>query len=164
MKQAIKRRLTGLVLSAILLAALALPAFAADIPAAPSGHAVLDQAGVLSQETINTVDGYNNALASTGAEIGVLTVDFTGNLSIDDYALQVFNEWGIEGAVDYWLDIYNNYGYIEDYFLSGSQEVVFENDMNTDLPCVAFAFAVYSWGEPTGSYAVSRSFYPGEPR
>lgn len=95
MKQAIKRRLTGLVLSAILLAALALPAFAADIPAAPSGHAVLDQAGVLSQETINTVDGYNNALASTGAEIGVLTVDFTGNLSIDDYALQVFNEWGI---------------------------------------------------------------------
>ena len=95
MKQAIKRRLTGLVLSAILLAALALPAFAADIPAAPSGHAVLDQAGVLSEETINTVDGYNNALASTGAEIGVLTVDFTGNLSIDDYALQVFNEWGI---------------------------------------------------------------------
>ena len=95
MKQAIKRRLTGLVLSAILLAALALPAFAADIPAAPSGHSVLDQAGVLSQETINTVDGYNNALSSTGAEIGVLTVDFTGNLSIDDYALQVFNEWGI---------------------------------------------------------------------
>lgn len=95
MKQAIKRRLTGLVLSAILLAALALPAFAVDIPAAPSGHAVLDQAGVLSEETINTVDSYNNALASTGAEIGVLTVDFTGNLSIDDYALQVFNEWGI---------------------------------------------------------------------
>lgn len=95
MKQAIKRRLTGLVLSAILLTALALPAFAADIPAAPSGHSVLDQAGVLSQETINTVDGYNNALSSTGAEIGVLTVDFTGNLSIDDYALQVFNEWGI---------------------------------------------------------------------
>lgn len=95
MKQAIKRRLTGLVLSAILLAALALPAFAADIPAAPSGHSVLDQADVLSEETINTVDGYNNALSSTGAEIGVLTVDFTGNLSIDDYALQVFNEWGI---------------------------------------------------------------------
>lgn len=95
MKQAIKRRLTGLVLSAILLTALALPAFAADIPAAPSGHSVLDQAGVLSQETINTVDGYNNALSSTGAQIGVLTVDFTGNLSIDDYALQVFNEWGI---------------------------------------------------------------------
>lgn len=95
MKQAIKRRLTGLVLSAILLAALALPAFAADIPAAPSGHSVLDQAGVLSQETINTVDGYNNALSSTGAQIGVLTVDFTGNLSIDDYALQVFNEWGV---------------------------------------------------------------------
>lgn len=95
MKQAIKRRLTGLVLSAILLTALALPAFAADIPAAPSGHAVLDQAGVLSQETINTVDGYNNALSSTGAQIAVLTVDFTGNLSIDDYALQVFNEWGI---------------------------------------------------------------------
>lgn len=95
MKQAIKRRLTGLVLSALVLTALALPAFAADIPAAPSGHAVLDQAGVLSEETINTVDAYNNALASTGAEIGVLTVDFTGNLSIDDYALQVFNEWGI---------------------------------------------------------------------
>lgn len=95
MKQAIKRRLTGLVLSAIVLAALALPAFAADIPAAPSDHAVLDQAGVLSEETINTVDGYNNALSSTGAQIGVLTVDFTGNLSIDDYALQVFNEWGI---------------------------------------------------------------------
>ena len=95
MKQAIKRRLTGLVLSALVLTALALPAFAADIPAAPSGHAVLDQAGVLSEETINTVDACNNALASTGAEIGVLTVDFTGNLSIDDYALQVFNEWGI---------------------------------------------------------------------
>ncbi|WP_291246380.1 YgcG family protein, partial [Fournierella sp.] len=43
----------------------------------------------------NTVDGYNNALSSTGAQIAVLTVDFTGNLSIDDYALQVFNEWGI---------------------------------------------------------------------
>ena len=94
MKQGIKR-LTALVLAALLLAALALPALAADIPAAPSGHSVLDQAGVLSEKTINTVDSYNNALDSTGAEIGVLTVDFTGNLSIDDYALQVFNQWSI---------------------------------------------------------------------
>lgn len=75
-----------------------------------------------------------------------------------------FNEWGIEGAVDYWLEIYNSDGYFQDYVVSGSDRVMFMNDMNTDLPCVAFAFAVYSWGEPTGSYAVSRSFYPGEPR
>ena len=96
-------------------------------------------------------------------------VDVRATAGYGDYlvgwmTVDEFNQLGIEGSVDYWLDIYNNYGYIEDYFLSGSQEVVFENDMNTDLPCVAFAFAVYSWGEPTGSYAVSRSFYPGEYR
>lgn len=92
MKKTIKR-LIGLGLTALMLT---VSVFAVDIPTAPEKHSVLDQANVLSQETIEKVDAFNNVLKpATGAQIGVLTVDFTGNLSIDDYALQVFNKWGI---------------------------------------------------------------------
>ena len=34
----------------------------------------------------------------SGAQIGVLTVDYTGNYSTEDYATQAFNAWGIGSA------------------------------------------------------------------
>lgn len=83
-------------------------------------------------------------------------------------------EMGISGAVGYWTDIYaewldalndNPYGEVYDwdyYSYTGSNIVEFSDDFKTDQPCVAFIFSVYSWGTPTGSYAVSEPFYPGQ--
>ena len=85
-------------LSALLLAALC-PAFAAtaSLPSLPSGQCVVDDANVLSSSTVQTITDLNAQLESScsGAQIGVLTVDYTGNLTTEDYALQAFNTWGI---------------------------------------------------------------------
>lgn len=92
MKQMKKRLLAGIFTAIFLVSTV----FAADVPAAPTNSWVLDQAGVLSSQTEQTVNEYTKVLQqATGAQIAVLTVDFTGNTSIDDYALQVFNAWKI---------------------------------------------------------------------
>ncbi len=58
---------------------------------------MVDDAGVLSSSTVQTITDLNAQLESScsGAQIGVLTVDYTGNLTTEDYALQAFNTWGI---------------------------------------------------------------------
>ena len=75
------------------------PAFAASasLPSLPSGQCVVDDANVLSSSTVQTITDLNAQLESScsGAQIGVLTVDYTGNLTTEDYALQAFNTWGI---------------------------------------------------------------------
>ena len=49
-----------------------------------------------------TIIDLNNQLQSScnGAQIGVLTVDYTGNYSTEDYATQAFNAWGIGDATN----------------------------------------------------------------
>ena len=92
MKQ-MKKRLLALAALACLLA---VTAFAAGIPAAPQGSCVLDQANVLSAATEQKVNDLTVALGQAcGAQIAVVTVDFTGTLSMEEYAYQVFDAWGV---------------------------------------------------------------------
>lgn len=58
---------------------------------------MVDGAGVLSSSTVQTITELNAQLESScsGAQIGVLTVEYTGNDSTEDYATQAFNAWGI---------------------------------------------------------------------
>ena len=91
MKQ-VRRTLAGLALAAVLLTG---SVFAA-VPAAPEGSCVLDEANVLSERTEQAVNDLTIALSEAcGAEIAVLTVDFTGTSSTADYAVEALNSWGV---------------------------------------------------------------------
>ena len=98
----IARKLSALLLVFVVSAAALCPAFAASasLPSLPSGQCVVDDANVLSSSTVQTITDLNAQLESScsGAQIGVLTVDYTGNLTTEDYALQAFNTWGIGSA------------------------------------------------------------------
>ena len=94
------RRVSALVLVATVgLTALVPAAFAApaSLPDLPKDQCVVDDANVLSSSTVQTITELNAQLESScsGAQIGVLTVEYTGNDSTEDYATQAFNAWGI---------------------------------------------------------------------
>lgn len=92
------KRISALVLAVVVSAAVLCPAaFAAQLPSLPKGECVVDDAGVLSSGTVQTITELNAQLESScsGAQIGVLTVEYTGNDSTEDYATQAFNAWGI---------------------------------------------------------------------
>lgn len=90
-----KRALAGGLLAAALLTG---GVFAA-VPAAPENSCVLDEANVLSERTEQAVNDRTIALdEACGAQIAVLTVDFTGTDTTADYASQVFNAWGVGDA------------------------------------------------------------------
>lgn len=73
--------------------------FAAAIPDPPSKSCVLDESGVLSSETEEYVNQRTIELdEACGAQIAVLTVDFTGSMSVPDYAYEAFNQWGVGDA------------------------------------------------------------------
>ena len=79
--------------------ALAPAASAANIqlPSLPKDQCVVDDAGVLSDSTTSELETINAQLSSScdGAQIGVLTVDYTGSATTEDYATEAFNTWGI---------------------------------------------------------------------
>ena len=92
------KRISALVLAVVVSAAVLCPAaFAAQLPSLPKDECVVDGAGVLSSSTVQTITELNTQLESScsGAQIGVLTVEYTGNDSTEDYATQAFNAWGI---------------------------------------------------------------------
>ena len=95
----IARKLSALLLVFVVSAAALCPAFAAtaSLPSLPIGQCVVDDANVLSSSTVQTITDLNAQLESScsGAQIGVLTVDYTGSCTTEDYALQAFNTWGI---------------------------------------------------------------------
>ena len=95
----IARKLSALLLVFVVSMAALCPAFAAkaDLPELPKDQCVVDEANVLSSSTEQAITDLNAQLESScsGAQIGVLTVDYTGNLTTEDYALQAFNTWGI---------------------------------------------------------------------
>ena len=95
----IARKLSALLLVFVVSAAALCPAYAAkaSLPSLPSGQCVVDDANVLSSSTVQTITELNAQLESScsGAQIGVLTVEYTGNDSTEDYATQAFNAWGI---------------------------------------------------------------------
>lgn len=86
-----KRRILALLCALMLIA---LPALA--IPAAPEDLYVLDEANVLSDATEDYIIHNNTRLDDAcGAQIVIVTVKSTGSASIDDYAYDIFNTWGI---------------------------------------------------------------------
>ena len=92
------KRISALVLAVVVSAAVLCPAaFAAQLPSLPKDQCVVDDASVLSSGTVQTITELNAQLESScsGAQIGVLTVEYTGNDSTEDYATQAFNAWGI---------------------------------------------------------------------
>lgn len=94
MRNAWKRVLT-LTLALALAVVLAAPALAV-VPDRPENQYVLDQAGVLSEETEQEIISQNQKLfQETGAQIVVVAVDFLDGEEIDDYAYSLFNIWGI---------------------------------------------------------------------
>lgn len=94
------RVLLALALALCLAFAAALPALAAQIPSRPENQYVLDEAGVLSEETEQEIIDTNNALfEETGAQVVVVAVDFLGGEDIENYAYTLFNSWGI-GSVE----------------------------------------------------------------
>ena len=57
----------------------------------------MDDANVLSNSTVQTIQDLNTQLDASckGAQIGVLTVDYTGSVSTEDYAVEAANTWGL---------------------------------------------------------------------
>jgi len=96
------KRVSALVLALVVGAAALCPAAlaAASLPDLPRDQCVVDDANVLSDSTTQTIIDLNAQLEQScnGAQIGVLTVDYTGNYSTEDYATQAFNAWGIGDA------------------------------------------------------------------
>ena len=98
------KRVSALVLALVVGAAALCPAAlaAASLPDLPRDQCVVDDANVLSDSTTQTIIDLNAQLEQScnGAQIGVLTVDYTGNYSTEDYATQAFNAWGIGDATN----------------------------------------------------------------
>ena len=96
------KRISALVLALVVGAAALCPAAfaAASLPDLPRDQCVVDDANILSDSTTQTIIDLNAQLEQScnGAQIGVLTVDYTGNYSTEDYATQAFNAWGIGSA------------------------------------------------------------------
>ena len=96
----LSRRIAALLLVVTVgITALAPAASAANIqlPSLPKDQCVVDDAGVLSDSTTSELETLNAQLSSScdGAQIGVLTVDYTGSATTEDYATEAFDTWGI---------------------------------------------------------------------
>ncbi len=94
-----KPRLSGLMavlLAIFLLGGIWAPAALAKTPKRPENKYVLDSAGVLSSSVEkHIISGNERLFREYGAEVVVVTVDFLDGESIDDYAVELFNDWGI---------------------------------------------------------------------
>ncbi len=98
MKQFLKRLSACAVSLAAAVVVLVMPASAAvTLPALPADQCVVDDANVLSDETAAYIDQLNGQLEAncSGAQIGVLTVQYTGSATTEEYALEAFNAWEI---------------------------------------------------------------------
>ena len=97
------KRISALVLAVVVSAAVLCPAaFAAQLPSLPKDQCVVDDANALNSQVTQTIEELNAKLETNckGAQIGVLTVQYTGNLSTEDYATEAFNALGIGNATN----------------------------------------------------------------
>jgi uncharacterized protein len=92
-----KFKLAAAVILFILTAAiLPIGVFANDVPKPADIFYVLDMSGVLKDDTINYIVEKNDLLYyETGAQIVVVTTDFVRNGDLEQYAYNLFNDWGI---------------------------------------------------------------------
>jgi len=85
----------GIAACVAILAITAGPAFAGEKYPRPSGY-VNDFAGVLSLDDRNRMEALASELErKTSAEVSVVTVEDTGDRSIEEYATGLFEKWGI---------------------------------------------------------------------
>lgn len=122
----------------------AMPALAA-VPQRPANKYVLDEAGVLSDKTEREIIRENEKLfEECGAEIVIVAVDFLGGKDIDDYAYDLFNDWGIgsserDNGILLVLAIgednyYATSGYgLEDYFDGAKFQELFDDYLEEDF-------------------------------
>ncbi len=67
----------------------------AEMPGAPEGR-VSDFAGILADGTKNQITGILESLEKTnGAEVAVVTIQSLEGISVEEYAVKLFNHWGI---------------------------------------------------------------------
>lgn len=91
-----RNRLMRIALLALLLLALACGTATAKVVSAGKDFYYLDQANVLSEALEGEIFFSNQLLdRACGAQVVVVTVETTGSASIDDYAVELFNRWGI---------------------------------------------------------------------
>lgn len=92
------KRLLSFLSALVLLFALASPVYA--VVSESSSFYCADYANVLSSETEQMIINYNGALESqcSGAQIVVVTVDYLDGMYCDEYAYQLFNDWGVGSA------------------------------------------------------------------
>lgn len=100
MRRNVKRMFALLLTLCLAASLLVLPAQAtnlADFPRLPKDTSVVDDADMLSRDTEQWLNEGNGTLQDKckGATIAVLTVEDTGALTTEDYATQVFNDWGV---------------------------------------------------------------------
>lgn len=101
MKHLWKKIAAGAAACVVMAVVAVIPASAAvTLPSLPADQCVVDDAGVLSDSVTAYMDELNGKLEAncSGAQIGVLTVQYTGSASTEDYALEAFNAWGIGSA------------------------------------------------------------------
>lgn len=94
------KRIISFIAALLLCAAMCTGAYALVSPS--DEFYVTDSANVLSNETEQMIINYNGALEQqcSGAQIVVVTVDYLGGMYCDEYAYQLFNDWGV-GSSEY---------------------------------------------------------------
>ena len=91
------KRFAAVFITAAVTVCAALPVLAA--PTVDKDKAVMDTANILSADTETYVTNLSIALQKEcGAQIGVYTVEYIGNNTMEGYAYEVFNAWGLGDA------------------------------------------------------------------
>lgn len=91
-----KKRLTAVLLTAVLILIFGCGSAFAGIPDAPNPFYAADFANVLDKETEDYIIEKNGTLENfCGAQIVVVTTDFLDGMNIEDYAYKLFNDWEI---------------------------------------------------------------------
>ena len=98
--KALAKRTAAATLTLAAVALAAAPVLAAPAVDVSPNNAVADHAGILSDDTINYINSVSAELSDAcGAQIGVYTLDeLLGNTTMEGYAYDVFNEWGLGSA------------------------------------------------------------------
>lgn len=94
MRNALQRTVS--LAAVLLMAAAAVPAAAATPEGIRSDSCVADNANILNRDTETYITNLTVALQeSCGAQIGVYTTDYIGNNTMEGFAYEVFQAWGL---------------------------------------------------------------------
>ena len=92
------KRVRRIVILASLVCLITAPCLWAALPESPQGW-VSDFAGILSEDTTFQISGLiDEVQRSTGAEIAVVTVSSLDGMTVEEYAVRLFEKWGIGTA------------------------------------------------------------------